>query len=179
MLGQLQDKKPKNCRYIQANFDEAETFNQLPATQLVLANASLHWSHDLPLALQRIKSKIKEKGVFLATFFLPDTFFELQKLLQSSSLFEAVPASRFQDIASIKRSVGRDFNIQFSQKVTLKQIYPSLKHLLKHIKRTGVHEKKNTPLWTPRKFHDLQNNYVKQYGSIIATASFWVVYATT
>ena len=175
MLREVQKKKIKHCRWIQANFDDAECFEELPMVSLVVANASLHWSQDIPLLLKRIRACLKKQGRFIASFFLPETFQELQSLFNEKDF---IPAANFQDLGTLKKVISSYFTIEDSKKINLKQIYPSLKHLLRHIKQTGVHEKKSQGLWTPRRLAELETYYLQHYGSITASAAFWVVCAS-
>lgn len=106
---------------------------------LVTSNATMQWFDDIGLALVNSARALDGNGVFLASFYGPESLRELATGL--AAVFGkqvTVAAGRFAG----KEEIGRMARNSFSDVVVAEKIYrrsyPSLRSLLNHISKTGT-----------------------------------------
>lgn len=165
-------KKKLQGRGIKFSICDAENENFRAKYDLITSNASLQWFDDFALALRRYRGFLKDRGELAFSMFGPETFSELNRVLENIFRKSSVVASRgfigkreIRDV--LKENYGK---IRIKEEI-LEEEYPSLKHLFEKIKYTGERGEgaSGEMFFSPGKFRKAGELYAKKYGGIKAT----------
>jgi malonyl-CoA O-methyltransferase len=147
---------------------------------LIVSNSALHWSENLAEPFAWIQRHLSPGGQFLATFFGPKTFMELNECL-NDVLEEARPiqAITFRDNIDVQNAASAFFTTAMCKRISTTVLWPSLIDLLRSIQYTGTStvQRVNAGLWTPRMIDKLNARYQERYGCIKSTFDVIVLHA--
>ncbi|MEK9657620.1 MAG: methyltransferase domain-containing protein [bacterium] len=138
---------------------------------LIVSNAALHWSADILSLYQRFQLGLSDKGSFVFSLFLPETFEELQKLCQALGKEVRIPSASFLTAEQHIGYLKQVFSDVYVQRLELRSVFNSLKDLMLRIRYTGLQGEGGRPFWTPGFYKALEALYMERYGGIWAKAS--------
>eukprot|EP00112_Aurelia_sp_Birch-Aquarium-sp1_P023323 Seg690.12 transcript_id=Seg690.12/GoldUCD/mRNA.D3Y31 product="Arginine-hydroxylase NDUFAF5 mitochondrial" protein_id=Seg690.12/GoldUCD/D3Y31 len=151
----------------------------------VLSSLSLHWVNDLPGVLRKVKSCLKEDGMFLAAMIGGETLFELRTALQLAELEQEggfaphiSPFAQMSDCGNLLTRAGFNLTTVDFDEITVD--YPSIQDLMKDLKGMGENNAaRNRKSVLHRRTVEAASRIYKEYygnpdGSIPAT--FQILY---
>ncbi len=150
---------------------DVATFLSSTSFDLVLSNATLQWVPHLSQVLSHMKTMISPAGHIAISMFGPQTFMELQGILnQILGRPKMLASSRFlssQEVFSLGTAL---FPHAQCEQHLIRKVYPNLISLLRHIKYTGTNPTTGTwGLWTPRLIREIERAYLTTYRHIVAS----------
>ncbi len=134
---------------------------------LIVSNASLHWCHPIAPLFKKYAAQLTPNGTMAASLYGPGTFCELSASM--AELSEApieISAVQFASIETLSAAFRPLFSTVDIWQEIITQVYPDLRTLLRHIKKTGTQGTglKNRGLWTPRFLDRLSKQYLHDHG---------------
>jgi malonyl-CoA O-methyltransferase len=109
------------------------------AFDLIASNATMQWFDDPALALAHAARSLADGGLFLASFFGPETLRELAEGLSAAfAVPVSLPAARFADRDRLARMAGAAFGQVAIEAEVYRRTYPCLRELLRHLRHTGT-----------------------------------------
>eukprot|EP00112_Aurelia_sp_Birch-Aquarium-sp1_P015801 Seg353.6 transcript_id=Seg353.6/GoldUCD/mRNA.D3Y31 product="Arginine-hydroxylase NDUFAF5 mitochondrial" protein_id=Seg353.6/GoldUCD/D3Y31 len=145
----------------------------------------LHWVNDLPGVLRKVKSCLKEDGMFLAAMIGGETLFELRTALQLAELEQEggfaphiSPFAQMSDCGNLLTRAGFNLTTVDFDEITVD--YPSIQDLMKDLKGMGENNAaRNRKSVLHRRTVEAASRIYKEYygnpdGSIPAT--FQILY---
>ena len=145
-------------------------FSETPEKyDLITSNSTFQWFTDLKKGLEHYGALLVPGGTILFSVMGPETFSELQAVMEAVLPGEVKLAARyfvrFDDMASLLYKVFK--NVKTSEAV-LSREYDNLLHLLQTMKYTGVNIRRNGNnfLFTPALLKKVETAYIKKSGSI-------------
>ncbi len=150
-----------NARIIESDMDQIDS-NQINSFNLIVSNASIQWSEDLPTLIKKLRNISTDNSVLAFSTFLRGTLEKLSKAI-IISLEKEIPAIRFLSYESVIQYLMPYYKIIDARHFSFEIKFNSALELLKHIKHTGTYEKGvlNKPL-TRRQITKLEKYIVKE-----------------
>lgn len=158
-----------NIKFIVA---DAETATFKEKFDLISSNASLQWFDDLEATLAKYRDLLVEDGMISFSIFGPQTFLELNEVLQEfSGNSLSVDAYGFIESKKIEKILKRLFRGVEVEKKLYQEENMSFTQLLKKIKYTGVRGEalNKKGLWTAKMLKELDKIYRQKSKNIVAT----------
>ena len=135
---------------------------------LIASNGSLQWFSDHDHSLKNIARILKPEGVFLCSIFGPESLKKLGLGMKTLFGFPGnVAANAFPDVTSLQNSLRAYFTMGTAEQELIAKQYESVHDLLVHIKKTGTGgwHHRGSPALTKARLKQLDNWFVKTYGS--------------
>jgi malonyl-ACP O-methyltransferase BioC len=150
---------------------DAETHLPELECDLVVANASLHWFHQLPAAIPALASRVLRGGELAFTAFGPDTFTELRQAISMVMGREVILASgHFWSPDILLPVLRKEFSSVDARQEVIRQPFPSVLELLRSIKYTGTRgDGLPGSVWTPGLVREIESVYRARVRDIWAT----------
>lgn len=154
---------------------------------LIISCLQAHWVNNLPALLKKIRSALKNEGLFLGALFGGNTLIELREsLLQAELELKGGAAARIAPMlhpadapALLSQS---SFFMPVVDRETITVTYPSLTHLMKDLQGMGETNKlfeRPKGMASRRLFKKAEDLYVKKYSAGgLLPATFEVIYLT-
>lgn len=167
-------------------FDESLALSEA-SFDLIISCLQAHWVNNLPGLLKRIRSVLKNEGLFLGALFGGNTLIELREsLLQAEVELKGGAAARIAPMLHPADAPGllsqASFFMPVVDRETITVTYPSLTHLMKDLQGMGETNKlfeRPKGMASRRLFEKAENLYVKKYNTDgLLPATFEVIYLT-
>lgn len=152
----------------------------IPETDVILANASLHWMTPFDVYLSRIQSILSKNGVLVASVFGPDTYWELAATLGNVMGRPIVlAATQFLTPLDLQRTCLQVFDRAKIWQVRYREWFPSVLGLLHSIKQTGTRGN-GIPgtIWTQGLIDEVDRVYRLRFRAIWATYQVTMIHAS-
>ena len=150
---------------------DAEELNLEGNFDLITSNACFQWFEDLGRALERYAGYLYLNGRIIFSIFGPDTFKELNEVLESLDL--RVPRNGFNLVSGdkLKVTLANNFKEVKIEEFTYEEDFPCLKDLLRKIKYTGTRGEGlgNKKLLTAGALRRVEGRYLDKFNKIKAT----------
>jgi malonyl-CoA O-methyltransferase len=148
---------------------------------LITSSSTLQWITDYKNVLNRIYDFLSERGTFLFSFFGPDTYRELNGIIEENypRITQSIPASGFSRINELKSIMENKFNKVDIREYHIQQDYHSLLELLKKIKNCGEYGYglQNQIQIMPKELNKMETLYINKYKKIVATYHYYIILA--
>lgn len=120
------EKISNNINFINTDIEDFSTQKKY---NLIISNASLQWLEDFEQFIKKIKSNLKEDGIFLFTLFGENNFKELKAI--TGKTLEYYSTDTLTNILN-------NYSIKTISEETITLTFKTPKDVLYHIKNTGV-----------------------------------------
>jgi len=154
--------------------------HSIPESEVVLANASLHWMTPFDGYLSRIQSVLSKNGVLVASVFGPDTYWELAATLGNVMGRPIVlAATQFLPPLELQSTCLKVFDRVKIWQVRYRECFPSVLGLLQSIKQTGTRGN-GIPgtIWTQGLIDEVDRVYRLRFRAIWATYQVTMIHAS-
>ena len=170
-MGESDPKQLNSNGRVHLLIADGETF--FSATQkkydLITSNSTFQWFTDLKKGLEYYKELLIPQGTILFSVMGPETFCELNEVMEEVSpggvKMAARYFARFDDVTAMLSKIFKDVK---TSKSVLTREYNDFLHLLKTMKHMGVNIRRNGNnfLFTPALLKKVETAYIKKSGSI-------------
>ena len=135
---------------IQTCWGDAETALLPNELDLVASASTFQWFEDLDSFFLKISRHLRAQGMFCFTTFGPKNFQEIRKLTGKGL--------HYPTISEIRQLLGRHFDLIHSSETVMSNFFKHPKHVLRHIRNTGVNGTAESK-WTPGKLKHFCQTY--------------------
>ena len=120
------EKISNNINFINTDIEDFSTQKKY---NLIISNASLQWLEDFEQFIKKIKSNLKEDGIFLFTLFGENNFKELKAITGKTLAYYSTDTLT---------NILNNYSIKTISEETITLTFKTPKDVLYHIKNTGV-----------------------------------------
>lgn len=126
---------------------------------LIVSNAAFQWLEKPEDQVDRLTRFLAKDGALVFSYFGPETFRELRRVLDTAGINVPIAADSFRRFS--------EPDIVKQESVTM--LFPSFLALLKHIKHTGTKDKASPIFFTPKKAQRCHDIYTSLFAHVKLT----------
>lgn len=153
---------------IEIKSGDAETIDFPTKLNAVISSSTLQWFNNLPAFFGKVHNSLQHDGVLMFNTFGPNNLLEIKKLTDTGL--------NYPHKTSLQKMLSNSFEILEMWEETQICYFDSPRHVLRHLKETGVTATESNFKWTKTNLQEFEMNYKLRFEKDGQISLSWHVY---